>query len=170
MWLTGPTDAGLQGRSPTSAATASRRSARPAPSSSCCAVSSTFSRGLSLRSTGASLRRSTIATRISRWPRSPSASSRWRPASRATWGPWIAPTGRTAKWPEAKTVRASREKIEGLRRQMQTLKEIGQQVEAAPGKRVSLTDPDARSMATTGKGTGIVGYNVQIAGPTPSII
>jgi transposase len=63
---------------------------------------------------------------------------------------------------EAKTVRL-KEKIEGLRRQMQTLKEIGQQVEAAPDKQVSLTDPDARSMATSGKGTGIVGYNVQIA-------
>jgi transposase len=63
---------------------------------------------------------------------------------------------------EAKTVRL-KEKIEGLRRQMQSLREIGQQVEAAPDKQVSLTDPDARSMATSGKGTGIVGYNVQIA-------
>ena len=63
---------------------------------------------------------------------------------------------------EAKTVRL-KEKIEGLRRQMQSLKEIGQQVEAAPDKQISLTDPDARSMATSGKGTGIVGYNVQIA-------
>jgi len=63
---------------------------------------------------------------------------------------------------EAKTVRL-KEKIEGLRRQMQSLKEIGRQVEAAPDKQVSLTDPDARSMATSGKGAGIVGYNVQIA-------
>src|SRR5271166_5058307 len=63
---------------------------------------------------------------------------------------------------EAKTVRL-KEKIEGLRRQMQSLREIGKQVEAAPDKQVSLTDPDARSMATSGKGTGIVGYNVQIA-------
>ena len=63
---------------------------------------------------------------------------------------------------EAKTVRL-KEKIEGLRRQMQSLKEIGQQVEAAPDKQVSLTDPDARSMATSGKGAGIVGYNMQIA-------
>src|SRR5580704_13260754 len=39
-------------------------------------VSSIFSRGLSLRSTGASSRRSTIATRTSQWPRSPSALSR----------------------------------------------------------------------------------------------
>ena len=37
------------------------------------------------------------------------------------------------------------------------------QVQAAPDQQVSLTDPDARSMATSGKGTGIVGYNVQTA-------
>ena len=63
---------------------------------------------------------------------------------------------------EAKTVRL-KEKIEGLRRQMRSLKEMGQQVEAVPDRQVSLTDPDARSMATSGKGTGIVGYNVQVA-------
>src|ERR1700693_5505948 len=63
---------------------------------------------------------------------------------------------------EAKTIRL-KEKIEGLQRQMQSLREIGKQVEAAPDKQVSLTDPDARSMATSGKGTGIVGYNVQTA-------
>jgi len=63
---------------------------------------------------------------------------------------------------EAKATRL-KEKIEGLRRQMWSLKEMERQVEAAPDKQVSLTDPDARSMATSGKGTGIVGYNVQIA-------
>ncbi len=63
---------------------------------------------------------------------------------------------------EAKTARL-KEKIEGLRRQMQSLKQVGRQVEAAPDSQVSLTDPDARSMATSGKGTGIVGYNVQVA-------
>jgi transposase len=36
-------------------------------------------------------------------------------------------------------------------------------VRAAPDRQVSLTDPDARSMATSGKGTGMVGYNVQAA-------
>ena len=30
-----------------------------------------------------------------------------------------------------------------------------------PDQQISLTDPDARSMATSGRGTGIVGYNVQ---------
>ena len=63
---------------------------------------------------------------------------------------------------EAKTARL-KEKIEGLRRSMQSLKEMQQQVEAAPDEQISLTDPDARSMATSGKGTGIVGYNVQMA-------
>ena len=36
-------------------------------------------------------------------------------------------------------------------------------VEAAPDQQLSLTDPDARSMATSGRGSGIVGYNVQAA-------
>ena len=63
---------------------------------------------------------------------------------------------------EVKSVRL-KEKIAGLRRQMQSLKEMAQQVQAAPDQQVSLTDPDARSMATSGRGTGIVGYNVQIA-------
>ena len=56
-----------------------------------------------------------------------------------------------------------KEKIAGLRRQMQLLKEMEQQVAEAADQQVSLTDPDARSMATSGKGTGIVGYNVQTA-------
>jgi len=63
---------------------------------------------------------------------------------------------------EVKSVRL-KEKIAGLRRQMQSLKEIEQTVREAPDQQVSLTDPDARSMATSGKGTGIVGYNVQTA-------
>lgn len=54
-----------------------------------------------------------------------------------------------------------REKIAGLRRQMQFLKGMAEQVDNAPDRQVSLTDPDARSMSTSGRGTGIVGYNVQ---------
>jgi hypothetical protein len=63
---------------------------------------------------------------------------------------------------EAKSGRL-KEKIAGLRRQMQALKAMEQTVQDAPDQQVSLTDPDARSMATSGKGTGIVGYNVQTA-------
>ena len=62
---------------------------------------------------------------------------------------------------EAKSVRL-KEKIAGLRQQMQALKVMEQRVQDAPDQQVSLTDPDARSMATSGKGTATVGYNVQI--------
>jgi hypothetical protein len=63
---------------------------------------------------------------------------------------------------ETKTTRI-KDKIAGLGRQMQLLKEMAHQVQAASDQQVSLTDPDARSMATSGRGTGIVGHNVQIA-------
>ena len=63
---------------------------------------------------------------------------------------------------EAKANRL-KEKITALRSQMQFLKGMERQVENAFDQQVSLTDPDARSMATSGKGTGIVGYNVQTA-------
>jgi hypothetical protein len=33
---------------------------------------------------------------------------------------------------------------------------------ATPDQQISLTDPDARSMATSGRGSGVVGYNVQM--------
>ena len=55
------------------------------------------------------------------------------------------------------------ENIAGLRRQMQALKAMEQTVHDAPDQQVTLTDPDARSMATSGKGTATVGYNVQMA-------
>src|ERR1700746_4094845 len=63
---------------------------------------------------------------------------------------------------EAKSVRL-KVKIAGLRRQLHALKMMEQAVQDAPDQQVSLTDPDARSMATSGKGTATVGYNVQIA-------
>ena len=62
----------------------------------------------------------------------------------------------------AKSVRL-KEKIAGLRRQMQALKVMEQTVQDAPDQQGRLTDPDTRSMATSGKGTATVGYNVQIA-------
>ena len=64
--------------------------------------------------------------------------------------------------PEAKVTRL-KDKIAGLHRQMRDLKTMAKRVEAAPDQQVSLTDSDARSMATSGRGTGMVGYNVQVA-------
>jgi transposase len=63
---------------------------------------------------------------------------------------------------EAKSARL-KDKIASLRDQMRKFKALEVAVEAAPDKQISLTDPDARSMATSGKGTGVVGYNVQTA-------
>jgi transposase len=62
----------------------------------------------------------------------------------------------------AKTTRL-KDKIAKLGEAMQRLAVIEVQMLAAPDQQVSLTDPDARSMATSGRGSGIVGYNVQVA-------
>jgi transposase len=56
-----------------------------------------------------------------------------------------------------------KQKVETVKKQMRQLRQIGKQMAQAPDGQVSLTDPDARSMATSGRGTGIVGYNVQTA-------
>jgi transposase len=56
-----------------------------------------------------------------------------------------------------------KEKMATVRKQMRKLKRVGEELARAPDQQVSLTDPDARSMATSGRGTGIVGYNVQTA-------
>src|SRR6202045_61452 len=56
-----------------------------------------------------------------------------------------------------------KEKVETVKKQMRELKRVGKQMSQAPDGQISLTDPDARSMATSGRGTGMVGYNVQTA-------
>jgi transposase len=61
---------------------------------------------------------------------------------------------------QAKSIRL-KDKIAALKVQMQAFKALEVEVHAAPDQQISLTDPDARAMATNGKGTGIVGYNVQ---------
>jgi len=55
------------------------------------------------------------------------------------------------------------DKIEAVKVEMKKLQEVGKQLDKEPDEQVSLTDPDARSMNSAGKGTGIVGYNVQAA-------
>ena len=54
-----------------------------------------------------------------------------------------------------------KDKIATLKQEMARLSSLEVQMQAAPDKQVSLTDPDARSMKT--RGNGIVGYNVQMA-------
>ena len=66
---------------------------------------------------------------------------------------------------EALKTKTSRlkEKIEKLKQEMRRLAILKVQMLATPDQQISLTDPDARSMATSGRGSGVVGYNVQIA-------
>src|SRR5256886_3572019 len=56
-----------------------------------------------------------------------------------------------------------KEKIAKLKEEMQRLRALEARMLATPDQQISLTDPDARSMATSGRGSGIVGYNVQVA-------
>jgi transposase len=55
------------------------------------------------------------------------------------------------------------DKISALKEEMQRLKKLETRMFETPGEQISLTDPDARSMATSGRGSGVVGYNVQTA-------
>ncbi len=66
---------------------------------------------------------------------------------------------------EGQTTKVDRlsEKIAKLKDEMRRLKVLEAQMLASPDQQISLTDPDARSMATSGRGSGIVGYNVQAA-------
>jgi transposase len=56
-----------------------------------------------------------------------------------------------------------KEKLAKLADELQRLKTLEKEMLASPDQQISLTDPDSRSMATSGRGSGIVGYNVQIA-------
>jgi transposase len=64
--------------------------------------------------------------------------------------------------PEARVVRL-KEKLAKLKQEIERLNAINTELIESEDKQISLTDPDARSMATSGRDTGIVGYNVQTA-------
>src|SRR6201984_3295820 len=74
----------------------------------------------------------------------------------------------TADWQEpseallAKTAHL-KEKLAKLASELQRLTAIEKAMLASPDQQISLTDPDSRSMATSGRGSGVVGYNVQVA-------
>ena len=81
-------------------------------------------------------------------------------------GRYLAELDRADREPAAVTegkVSRLKDKVAAVKAQMQRLNQIGRELREAPDQQVSLTDPDARSMATSGRGTGIVGYNVQTA-------
>jgi transposase len=66
---------------------------------------------------------------------------------------------------KARAMRIDRlhEKIAKLQEEMQRLEAIDKERQERPDRQISFTDPDARSMATSGRGSGVVGYNVQAA-------
>jgi transposase len=66
---------------------------------------------------------------------------------------------------EALAIRTERlkEKLAKLKSEAQRLSAMEQRMLTSPDQQVSLTDPDARAMATSSRGSGIVGYNVQVA-------
>jgi len=59
-----------------------------------------------------------------------------------------------------------KEKIVRLKQEMQRLEGLNAAMLNTPDQQISLTDPDARSMATSGRGSGVVGYNVQASADT----
>src|SRR6202161_69179 len=66
---------------------------------------------------------------------------------------------------EALAARVTRlkEKLAKVKEAMGKLAVYEKQMLASPDQQISLTDPDSRSMATSGRGSGVVGYNVQVA-------
>ena len=66
---------------------------------------------------------------------------------------------------EALAIRTShiQDKLAKLANEVERLKAIEKAMLASPDQQISLTDPDSRSMATSGRGSGVVGYNVQVA-------
>lgn len=56
-----------------------------------------------------------------------------------------------------------KDRLAALRKQVRDLRIVEAELAEAPDGQISRTDPDARAMATNGKGTGMVGYNVQAA-------
>src|SRR3974377_2049493 len=56
-----------------------------------------------------------------------------------------------------------KEKLVKLESEMQRLAAMEKLMLASPEHQISPTDPDSRSMATSGRGSGMVGYNVQVA-------
>ena len=67
--------------------------------------------------------------------------------------------------PEVLAARTTRlkEKLVKLEEEVKRLKAIEKEMLASPDQQISFTDPDSRSMATSGRGSGMVAYNVQSA-------
>ena len=94
--------------------------------------------------------------------RSSGGASNWRRASRAIWPTRHRRPAGAIGDARAKTTHL-KEKLAKLKRRWSKLAPTRSQMLASPDQQISLTDPDCRSMATSGRGSGVVGYNVQVA-------
>ncbi|MFG1429420.1 IS5/IS1182 family transposase, partial [Xanthobacter sp. VTT E-85242] len=72
-------------------------------------------------------------------------------------------TDRAETGPATPRVAHLTERLASLRGRLGELEAIGRQLEASPDEQISLTDRDARAMATGSDHRGVVGYNVQAA-------
>src|SRR5881398_3415359 len=153
--------------SPISARRTGLRSARFAPGSLCCAARWVCSPRRASPLTGASSKPSTIAIATSRAKverrRAQLEESVARYLSQLDTADLQQPSEALA----AKTAHL-KEKLARLDSEMQRLALMEKQMLASPDQQISLTDPDSRSMATSGRGSGVVGYNVQVAVDTES--
>ena len=75
----------------------------------------------------------------------------------------LASVDRQDPGPDLKEGERLEDKIRQMREEMAHLKKLEARMLEQPDQQLSLTDPDARSMATSGRGSGMVGYNVQTA-------
>lgn len=75
----------------------------------------------------------------------------------------MAKTDRTQPSEIEATTAQLREKISALREQLRRVDGIREELRQQPDAQLSQTDPDARSMISQAKGSGLVGYDVQAA-------
>ena len=114
------------------------------------------------RSTAANSRRSIRATRTSRAAKSSGGVQLEDSVARYLAQLDTADRQEPSEALTAKTTHL-KEKLVKLQEEMAKLAAYEKQMLATPDQQISLTDPDSRSMATSGRGSGVVGYNVQVA-------
>jgi transposase len=106
---------------------------------------------------GSKFKAVTIAIGTSRGRRWSGAGRSLRRASPAIWASWTPPTGRSHRRRLPRRPTRLKEKLAKLRDEMRRLDGLEARMLAAPDQQISLTDPDSRSMATSGRGSGVVG-------------
>src|SRR5215217_7480634 len=135
-----------------------KRSARSAASSWCCAAALNCLAKRALRSTAASSRPSTRGDRNFTQAKMQRKLAQIDESIARYLSQLDSADRQGEAVPEAKITRLN-EKIATLREEIQRLNGLNTLMMQTEDNQISLTDPDARSMATSGRGSGMVGYN-----------